>query len=85
MIPREHFPAASNLIGYPFHALQSEVEPVSLATGNLLGYSPTGSCSRGERVCHLSDDNELQAENTRYGAEVCQLIGDMTLEEDDCA
>lgn len=60
----------------------------SPAPSNLIGYpfrvfssenTLTTSCSQ------LGDsDDESATETHRYGAEICHLIGDMTL-EDDCA
>jgi len=37
-------------------------------------------------TCHLLGDNEnaLPSETHRFGAEICHLLGDMSL-EDDCA
>ncbi len=77
MISPAQLSASSNLVGYSF-ALPAGVRPEKC---NLLGYT-------SQEALEDSDGELLgrsMAETRAFGVEICHLIGDMTLEEDDCA
>jgi hypothetical protein len=85
MISHHHpTPALCNLLGYKSAHTQSEAAEMC----NLLGYKPAAQSLPPAGSFASARDarpHTVPPGTVPFGAPVCQLLGDMTLEEDDCA